>query len=282
MNFKKQCPVCSAKDAQFLFPVKTGQLIKCSQCHLIYFTPRPSLQQLEEFYNSEDYRNEFSESLMSGTEFATNRYLHFEKALKKYIPKILNQPSRKLLDIGCGTGDFLKAAQDHNWQVSGTEISSLASTKANQKLGKDCIISGEILSLNLPYNHYDVITLYHVIEHLINPNLLIQKAYQLLKPGGIFFIETPNIAGFGAKIKGKEWSQIKPPEHITYFQPNSLRYCLQLADFKTNFIFTASPSIIESTKDMSPIKRKITNAFYQFFPLINMGALLQSISIKTQ
>ncbi|AMA08219.1 class I SAM-dependent methyltransferase [Picosynechococcus sp. PCC 73109] len=282
MNLQEQCPVCTAQQSKYLFPVKTGKLVKCKNCHLIYYTPQPSPQELEEFYNSEAYRSEFSESPMSGTEFATNRYLQFESALKKYAPQILRQSSRKLLDIGCGTGDFLKVAKQYNWQVSGTEISPIASAKANQFLGEMCVATGDALSLELLSNYYDMVTLYHVIEHLLDPNTLIQKVYQLLKPGGIFFIETPNIAGFGAKLKGHRWSQIKPPEHIIYFQPSSLKYCLQRADFKTNFIFTASPSVIESTQNMPSIKRKIINACYDFFPLINMGALLQSISIKPQ
>jgi 2-polyprenyl-3-methyl-5-hydroxy-6-metoxy-1,4-benzoquinol methylase len=282
MNLQEKCPVCTTKNSKYLFPIKTGQLIECSNCHLIYYTPQPLPQELEEFYNSEDYRSKFSESLMSGSEFASNRYLQFEKALKKYTPKVLTQSSRQLLDIGCGTGDFLKVAQQHNWQVTGTEISSLASAKANKLLGQDCVIPGDILSLDLPSNHYDVVTLYHVIEHLLEPNNLIQKVYQVLKPGGVFFLETPNIAGFGARLKGKEWSQIKPPEHIIYFKFNSLRYCLQFANFTNNFIFTSSPLIIESTQNMSNIQRKITNTLYKFLPLINMGALLQSIAIKTK
>jgi 2-polyprenyl-3-methyl-5-hydroxy-6-metoxy-1,4-benzoquinol methylase len=282
MNLQEKCPVCASSNSKYLFQIQQGQLIECDNCHLVYYTPQPSPQELENFYNSEDYRNEFSESLMSGTEFASNRYLQFEKALKKYTPKVLTQSSRKLLDIGCGTGDFLKVAQQHSWQVAGTEISSLASAKANKLLGQSCVIPGDILSLDLPSDYYDVVTLYHVIEHLLQPNDLIQKVYKVLKPGGIFFLETPNIAGFGARLKGKEWSQIKPPEHIIYFKSTSLKFCLQLANFTTNFIFTASPSVIESTQNMSGVKRVIINALYQFFPIINMGALLQSIAIKTK
>lgn len=279
MNLQEKCPVCASSNSKYLFQIQQGQLIECDNCHLFYYTPQPSAQELENFYNSEDYRNEFSESLMSGTEFASNRYLQFEKALKKYTPKVLTQSSRNLLDIGCGTGDFLQIANQNGWQVSGTEIS----TKAVQEISKKTsfsIFSGDILSLDLPQKNYDVITLYHVIEHLIAPNEFLKRIRELLKPGGLFFLETPNIGGIGFKIKRKAWSHLIPPEHIIYFNPSSLKFTLKKVGFEDIKTLTISPQIIESLQAFPPIIQTVGKSVYDFSCLLDMGPTLQAIAFR--
>lgn len=280
MKQKSECPVCHGFNSKYLFSVKKGQLISCQTCDLVYYTPRPSVQELELFYASEDYRSEFAQSLMSGEAFARQRYSQFEQSLNKYQSNFLRHSSRRLLDIGCGTGDFLRVAKENGWHISGIEISAQATRTANQMLEGEYVQSGDLFTLNLTEESYDVITIYHVIEHLIDPVEMLQEIFRLLQPKGIVFIETPNIGGVGAKFKKEHWSQIKPPEHISYFQPSSLKYALNKAGFSNNHIFTCSPVIIESITNMPIIKQQLTALMYKVAPLLNLGATLQGIGIK--
>lgn len=281
MKHKSECPVCHNFNSQYLFSVDKGQLISCQSCYLVYYTPRPSKQELRDFYTVENHHHEFAQSLMSGEDFAEKRYLQFKKSLKKYAPFILTQSSPLLLDIGCGTGDFLRIASKNRWNIAGVEISPQGSISANQLLERNCVYTGDLLDLDLPDNYYDVITIFHVIEHLIDPLSTLKKIYQLLKPNGILFVETPNIGGFGAKIKKRNWSQIMPLEHITYFQPSSLRFSLEKAGFVENYTFTCSPTIIESIHGMSVIKKQLISLVYKIAPIFDLGVTLRSISVKS-
>lgn len=282
MNNKQSiCPICHGIKNKKLYTLKKGELINCHHCQTIFYTPRPTLQELADYYNTSEYRQDYEDSTMAGLDFAKARYQELIDLISTYYPSILSVENKKLLDVGCGVGDLLTIANKDNWDVTGTEISPEATAEANRKLNNK-VLAGDLLSLNLPNNHYDLITIYHVIEHLIDPVSVLEKIYHLLKPGGVAFIETPNIASLGAKIKGKKWSNIKPPEHITYFQPSSLKYALSKVGFDRYKVFTNAPYMIESTNNWQPAMKFAANLMYRFAPSIGMGAALQGIGVKTK
>lgn len=273
------CPICSNLNSRLIFAVGAGKLVECQRCHVIYYLPRPTNQELEDFYNSEAYRNQFQESSMAGISFAKGRYQQFEKVLQKFSPSVFEKSTKNLLDIGCGTGDFLQVAMHHGWQVSGTEISPEAAQRISEKIPHNIFV-GNLLSIDLPSQNYDVITLYHVIEHLISPNEFLSRIRQLLKPNGVFFVETPNIGGIGFKISKKEWSHLIPPEHITYFNPNSLKFTLNQAGFQDVKTLTISPQLIESLQDFPPLVQSLGKSVYNASSLFNMGPTLQAIACR--
>jgi len=276
---QNNCPVCKKTQAKYLFPAGNGELLQCQSCSLVYFTPRPTPEELSEFYNSTTYREEFQHGLMSGQSFAQARYKQLKKVINHYEPSILTLSNRHFLDIGCGTGDLLSIAASDGWNVIGTEISPVAVQEANINL-HDKVLCGDMFSLDLPKKHYDIITLYHVIEHLLSPVETLARIKELLRPNGVAFIETPNINSLGAKFKGRKWSQIKPPEHITYFQPSSLQFALQRAGFSQYRVFTVSPLIIESVSKMPLFVKQTTTSIYRLAPLLGLGATLQGLALK--
>ncbi|WP_313898197.1 class I SAM-dependent methyltransferase [Nodosilinea sp. LEGE 07298] len=241
--------------------------------------PRPTIDELETFYNDQKYRENFDTSSMVGTGFAHHRYESLCNVLKQFDVQIASKPNRRLLDVGCGTGDFLQVAQRDGWQVTGTELSATAADKIASRLGIP-ILTGEITSLQLPEVNYDLITSYHVIEHLIEPLAMLRRLYQLVSNEGAIFLETPNIDSLGARLRGAKWSHIIPPEHITYFQPRSLQYALRQAGFKRVFVFTSAPQMIESTQHLPVPLQSVIKAIYNIAPRLNLGAALQSIAFK--
>lgn len=276
---QEQCPVCQFTQTKHLFTVARGQLVSCQNCNLVYYTPRPTPEELADFYNSATYREDFQHSTMAGQAFAKARYDRLQSLISRYAPFILAKSNKRLLDIGCGTGDLLHVAAADGWEITGTEISPLAVEKANAVLESKVLV-GDVLSLDLPENYYDVITVYHVIEHLLSPVDTLTRIKQLLSPDGVAFIETPNIGSLGAKIKREDWSQIKPPEHITYFRPSSLQHALKESDFQNFRVFTVSPLIIESVSIMPLLVRQATTSIYKLAPLIGLGATLQALVLK--
>ncbi|MGP1383593.1 MAG: methyltransferase domain-containing protein [Thainema sp.] len=275
------CPLCDISNCRHLYDVNKGKLLLCSECNVVFYAPRPTLQELEDYYNSPQYRKDYQTSCMTGPEFAETRYKQFVFFLNKYGSSLSSKKTQlRLLDVGCGTGDFLHFSAQHGWQVEGVEISDMAACQASKLLGKDCIHVGTINTAALPANTYDVVTSYHVIEHLLDPISMLQHIYEVLRPGGVIFLETPNINSLGAKIRREKWSQIIPPEHINYFNPSSVRYALERVGFSGIHAYTIRPQKIEILQKFPSILRSGASAIYGLAPLLNLGASLQAIAIK--
>lgn len=273
------CPICRNTKHKHLHRLTQGELVRCQNCHLVLFTPRPTFEDLANFYNTSSYRDCYQNSTMAEINFARERYRHLKYILNRYDRNLQNRSIKIMLDIGCGEGHLLKIATEDGWQITGTEISVKATETANQLL-ENKVLAGDILDLNLPDNSFDLITIYHVIEHLIEPIPTLEKIKQLLKPNGIAFIETPNIGSLGARIKGKKWSHIIPPEHISYFDRHSLKQALKTAEFSQYHVFTTAPQTINSIANwVEPIKSTAT-AIYNLAPILGLGAELQAVAFK--
>lgn len=274
------CPVCACSKHRKLYDLEKGYLKSCCDCGTTFYLPRPTPQDLMNFYNSKEYREDYQIGSMTGKEFSKNRYEQFSDSLRKYKPSYFQSSKKSLLDVGCGTGDFLASAADHGWKVEGIEISEVAAQQANQLLGINCVYVGTVDTIKLQDSTYDLATSYHVIEHLLEPMVMLQRIYDLLKPGGILFLETPNINSVGAKIKGASWSHITPPEHITYFKPSSLYFALKKTGFIKIHTYTIRPQRIESLQSIPIFLRPLVSSMYSIAPLLNMGASLQAIATK--
>jgi len=195
------------------------ELIQNSEYGFLETTPQPSSDKLPEYYESEDY--------ISHTDSKRNL---FEKAyhvvrsmsLKKKLNLInsLASEEKKLLDIGCGTGDFLQAAQQNNWHVSGIEPNKEARDIANKKTNNSVFETKQLLKFEP--NSFDVISLWHVLEHL--PNLEEQVAIfkKLLKPNGTLIIAVPNYKSYDAKYYKRFWAAYDVPRHLWHFNQASI------------------------------------------------------------
>jgi len=146
----------------------------------------------------------------------------------RYLPKPTQ--GQRLLDIGCGNGDFLVGAREAGWQVSGVEPDPKAADAARQR-GVDVTV-GTVDLLAGESDCFDAITLSHVIEHVHEPKQLLQAVQRLLKPGGIVYIDTPNIQSHGAELFRQNWRGIETPRHLVLFNPASLTGLLSATGFR--------------------------------------------------
>lgn len=273
------CPVCSHSKSKPRYELGESSLLTCLECQVVYFHPMPTLDEIDSFYNN-DYHRSFSQSAMAGHDFAQKRYESLLEVLKRRVSGIVRKKERSLLDVGCGTGDFLKVAQQSGWTVTGSEVAVDAVEMAKVKVG-DCVLSGDISSVELSPGSYDLITSYHVVEHLLDPVAQLNYYRQLLNEEGALFIETPNIGSVGSLIRGSQWSHIIPPEHIIYFSPKSLKAALMKAGFRKVVVFTSAPHIIESTQHWPTALQTAASVVYSLASKVNMGAALQAIALKS-
>lgn len=181
--------------------------------------PRPSLEKLPTYYQSEDY--------ISHTDSKRNlleKVYHLVKsiALKQKLELINNvsEGGNTLLDVGCGTGDFLKIALDNHWKVSGIEPNQQARIFANQKTNNKVFDSDHLL--NFEKNSFDVITLWHVLEHLPNLEEHFSILNSLLKPNGVLIIAVPNYKSYDANYYKEFWAAYDVPRHLWHFSQTSI------------------------------------------------------------
>lgn len=178
--------------------------------------PKPSLEKLPSYYESEDYI-----SHTDGKRSLFERMYQFIKniALKKKV-KLINTQSEKgkLLDIGAGTGDFLVAAKKDGWDATGIEPSVKAKSIAINK----GVNFADNLS-DLENNTFDVITMWHVLEHVPNLDEYISELKRLLKTNGTIIIAVPNFKSFDANYYGKFWAAYDVPRHIWHFSKTAIQ-----------------------------------------------------------
>lgn len=214
------CPVCDNRINKSFLRVKNYSTYQCSKCSFVYIYPRPSEASLKKYYSNFDYKN---------ISFVETRIKEDSQISLGFINPYKG-PRNTLLDLGCGRGYFLMEAVSKGWKVKGVDFSSKEVDYATKRLHLD-VVKSDILKYK-DTNKYELITLSQVIEHVRNPNELIRKAKSLLAEKGLLYIATPNINSASAMVHGVNFEHLIPPEHLNYFNNQSLRYLLEVNGFR--------------------------------------------------
>ena len=192
------------------------RLLKDESIDLVFTYPQPTDEKLASYYESEDYI-----SHTDGKRSLFEKAYQFVKniALKKKLTLINEfQPSKGvLLDIGTGTGDFLSQAKQNGWQIIGVEPNERAKNIALKK-GVSYIDS----TSQLEDHSVDVVTMWHVLEHVPDVNAQIKELKRLLKPAGTIVIAVPNFHSFDAKHYQEFWAAYDVPRHLWHFSRLSI------------------------------------------------------------
>ena len=223
MNNK--CPWCGSDKAQINLWLRDEFLTKedfhiceCLNCGLLYTMPRPSKDQIGAYYKSEEYY-----SHQENTKgFIPKVYERVKKVNLKHKYKLATNGLNvgKLLDIGCGVGDFLHTAEMHGWECTGVEPSEVAKAIAQQRMnGK--IISSEDLE-SIPDGYFDLITMWHVLEHVDDLKWQVAQLRRLIKPEGRIVIALPNYKSYDGQYYKELWAAYDVPRHLNHFNKTTL------------------------------------------------------------
>ena len=195
------------------------QLVFNDQKDILETRPQPSIENLPKYYKSEDYI-----SHTSSKRNALELIYHIirKRAIKQKLKLInsFNSEQKHLLDVGCGTGDFLLTAKNNNWCVTGIEPNAAARSIANKKT-ENMVFDTERL-INLKSNSFDVITLWHVLEHLPNLDEYISILKKLLKKEGKIIIAVPNYKSYDANYYKSFWAAYDVPRHLWHFSKKGI------------------------------------------------------------
>lgn len=240
------CPICQANNTPNLFRYLPGvdgkecRLVQCDNCGMIVVWPYPSAEFLNKFYKF-FYKGIGKQGIIEyGDPLQGNRCVIEDCYTKlNYVSKYTG-PSQKgtLLDIGCGHGFFVYAAEIRGYASMGADIDKEAINFGRSNLGVNIMeCNNDSLADKLPLGNFDVITAWTLLEHLRMPTSCCETVYKLLKPGGIFVGAVPNIEGIGFRIWKTKW-HLMIPEHLNYFSDRTLKRFLTKSGFLPLFVGT--------------------------------------------
>ena len=228
------CDLCGAEDPALLHQGPDRQLggqeqftlVRCSQCGLIYQSPRPA--DMGPYYPQE--YAPFDEAKQQ----TTNRISAFlqardERALRRLVGRIGH-----VLEIGCATGDYLLALRQQGWEVTGVEFNDHAAAMARQR-GLD-VRSGDLLDANLPAEAFDLVLLRHVLEHVLSPSATLAEIHRVLAPGGKVSVLLPNYDSLERILCGAYWHGYDLPRHLFTFTPGTLTDMIERAGLSVHRI----------------------------------------------
>ena len=258
------CNLCGRDDTELLFTKKSVidnrvyRIVKCKSCGLVYINPRLnelSLHELyQQYFEGDGYNFGYENYLESKGVVLKEIKLNLKDINMKKIEK--NLKGRKLLEIGCATGVFLEFMRERCWVCYGIELSEFASKFARENLGLN-VFTGTLFEANLPKNHFDMVAMWYLIEHLRNPKETLQEIKRVLSKNGVFVITTPRMGG-GVnfmRLYGKNWRLFKVPEHLYYFSEKIISKMLYQTGFNVQKIVTFGSGM--STGRANPTIKKV-------------------------
>lgn len=197
-GFSGTCPLCKSKTSRKVYNFSTFSVLRCTNCDNSWRSDMYSREKIDEIYCGDSYANEnyFADKVSETNNSSTRRIKDYDRALR-YLDQVMG--IGRLLDIGCGAGVFLSMAKKRGWTVSGVELSPRLASQCRQTLNVP-VENGRFEDVELPRNSFDVITLWDVIEHVLDPVSCMQRARELLKPGGILVFCTPDEDSLLARI----------------------------------------------------------------------------------
>ncbi|OGZ45483.1 MAG: hypothetical protein A3C84_03880 [Candidatus Ryanbacteria bacterium RIFCSPHIGHO2_02_FULL_48_12] len=213
------------KISHHVFRGDTFCLAQCLLCNLVYTIPRVSAQESVRYYT--DYYGE-RKPLVDG---------FLNRIRVRRVRRIIRLGS--ILDVGCGTGSFLLRMRHLGWESTGTEISPAY-------MYEDLIRQGvNIKKCDLPVcdlvpDSFDVVTLWHVFEHLMDPKAYLKKIHEILHDEGTLLIEVPNYASLQASVGGLAWFHLDIPRHTMHLTPKTLVQFLTSAGFHVEHVRSGS------------------------------------------
>ncbi len=196
-------------------------VVQCPDCGLCFTNPRPSPATIGRFY-PEVYRPHRAPRRDHRPGRRRNR---------KEMQELPWHGEGRLLDFGCGGGSFLARMHARGWHVTGLDVSAVAVERVREQLGLDALV-GTLPHPALEPASFDVLTMWHSLEHVHRPLAVLREARRLLAPGGRLLVAVPNIDSLPFRWFGRAWYSLDLPRHLTHFSPRTLALMLERAGFR--------------------------------------------------
>ena len=231
------CQVCGSKripkfleTRDYFYSQEEFDLLKCEDCGFVFTQNVLNEKEIGKYYKSQDYisHSDTKKGLINKLYHISRNYMLGRKA--KIIKKYCLSGCSRLLDIGSGTGYFLNFMKEQKWGVTGVEQDLEARKFSQNNFNLEVISQDEMKDLKP--DQFDIITMWHVLEHVQPLNEYLERIHKLLKKDGRFFVAVPNYISFDAKHYGEYWAAYDVPRHLWHFSPGSFIKLMEKHNFK--------------------------------------------------
>jgi len=215
------CPLCRAEQGTRLFdaadPLSSDrfEVRRCPRCALVYVSPRPDEDSMRAYY-PDGY-------------FGKRHPVFKDFFMGLRVRALAGRRRGRVLDIGCGRGDFLVACRKRGWEVLGVEQADAPVMELRRSLGLDVVTTTDLASL--PGESFDAVTMWHVFEHMVDPRATLHEVFRLLRKDGIFVAEVPNFGSWQARLGPRHWFHLDVPRHLLHFERETLARMLEAEGF---------------------------------------------------
>ncbi len=221
-----QCQLCGSSARRTRFVDGPFQVLECTDCGLVYVTPRLHGEALTKVYGEGYWKSDNPKS---------RGYADYARAASLYLKTFRRRmrlvtrwarPGARVLDVGCAAGYFMQVMRDHGHDILGVEPSASIAKVAQQELGADRVFVGLLDQAPAERGYragaFDLVTMWDVIEHIPDPQATLRRVRQLLAPGGRLLLETQNVQSRWARLLGRRWHHYKHEEHLYHFTPTTI------------------------------------------------------------
>ncbi len=229
------CNLCGSSSSTLLFTSPDQVfghsdefgIVKCDACGLVYLSPRPGNDEIGAYYPPE-YQEEIRKLI---DRMRNNALLQKGLAMLRKRRTPPDSPPGRALDVGCSFGDYLLYLRDQGWSVEGIERDPDAVRHAKQ--AGLVIHEGDAaeMLMTLPAGQFDVVTLWQVLEHMVDPLGCLQEIHRILRPGGMVMLEVPNFASLPSRWFGASWFPLEIPRHLFHFTPETITQMLARTEY---------------------------------------------------
>lgn len=235
MKEYSNCPVCESSQFQLHLNVvdhmitkQTFSIVKCESCGFHFTNPIPSENVIGDYYKSEEYISHSSSNAgLINKAYNVVRNITLRRKVK-LVEKL--SKGKALLDIGAGTGHFLDACQKAGFHVQGLEPDEDAKKFASSEFSLSLDPLSEINSIETASK--DVITMWHVLEHVYHLKKDVAEFVRVLKQDGVLIIAVPNMSSWDAQHYKSFWAAYDVPRHLYHFQENTIQKLMEQFDMK--------------------------------------------------
>lgn len=241
-----ECPICESHTFSDYMDVTDNsiskedfKIIQCASCGLRITSPRPEDNDLARYYESEDYISH-SDTNKGFINFLYQKVKSITLRKKERLLSSL-KTKKSILDIGCGTGDFIIYCKNKGWEVSGLEPDTNARNRALEKGLNNVKDIQELFSL--PSNEFGIISMWHVLEHVSNLNEYMKQLHAILDKDGRLIIAVPNPDSPDAKKYKEHWAALDVPRHLFHFSKNNINDLAAKHSFKVENVL---PMVFDS------------------------------------
>lgn len=246
-------------------------LIRCPICGLIYVSPRPGADEMEDYYpqNYAPYKKAIEDEKWILMRWIRRRNI---RKYRRVVEQYVSSGHKKILDVGCSTGIFLAEMRDAGWTVVGTDINAKVIDYTRQRFNLD-VIQGQFSEVlqTLSFAAFDAVTMWDVLEHTYNPLETLKQVNMYMEMGGFVFLTFPHYESLDRKLYKRFWIGYDAPRHLFAFTREVISKMLVEAGFTVNTIrcafggyYTTIPSLLRVINS-SPLAEKARNVLNRLF-----------------